>query len=107
EERVGAPLIERSTRTVRLTPAGELLHEAMRQMMKDGAAALAATRRIAAGEAGLLRIGFTPTAAYRLVPAAVGAYRKRYPEIQLSMVEADTGRLHALLTRDRLDLAIL
>lgn len=107
EERIGAPLIERSTRTVRLTPAGALLREAMEQMMEDGEAAVAATRRVAAGDAGLLRIGFTPTAAYRLIPAAVGAYRQRHPRIQLSMTEADTGRLHTLLVQDRLDVALL
>ncbi len=107
EERVGVPLIERSTRTVRLTAAGTIMFEAMQQLLEDGEAALAAARRVAAGVAGLLRIGFTPTAAYRLIPAAVGAYRERHPEVQLSMTEADTGRLHTLLVQERLDVAIL
>ncbi|RYH28768.1 MAG: LysR family transcriptional regulator, partial [Alcaligenaceae bacterium] len=75
EERVGVTLIERSTRTVRLTPAGVSMRDAMQRVIADGDAALAAVRRIGLGETGLLRVGFTPTAAYRLVPAAVGDYR--------------------------------
>src|SRR5690606_41799823 len=90
EERIGASLIERSTRTVRLTPAGALLREAMEQMMEDGEAAVAATRRIAAGDAGLPRIGFTPTAAYRLISAAAGAYLRRPPRSPPSPTEAAT-----------------
>lgn len=107
EERVGVPLIERSTRTVRLTAAGITMRDAMQHVIADGETALAAVRRIGAGETGLLRVGFTPTAAYRLVPAAVGDYRASHPEVELSMVEADTGRLRALLVQDRLDVAVL
>jgi DNA-binding transcriptional LysR family regulator len=106
EERVGVPLIERSTRTVRLTAAGLALRNALQRLMDDGDAALTAARRVAVGEAGLLRIGFTPTAAYRLVPAAVGMYRRQYPGVHLSMIEADTAHLHALLRSDRLDIAV-
>jgi DNA-binding transcriptional LysR family regulator len=57
--------------------------------------------------AGVLRMVFTPTAAYRLVPAALGAYRQRRPEVELSMTEADTGQLRALLAQDRLDVAVM
>ncbi|MEI2415265.1 LysR family transcriptional regulator [Orrella sp. JC864] len=107
EERVGVPLLERSTRAVRLTAAGAALRDAMLRMMDDGEAALAAARRVAAGETGLLRIGFTPTAAYRLIPAAIGAYRERHPQVHLSMTEGNTAELHALLRQERLDVAIL
>ncbi|OZI26660.1 hypothetical protein CAL26_04890 [Bordetella genomosp. 9] len=106
EERVGVPLIERSTRTVRLTAAGLALRNALQRLMDDGDAALTAARRVAIGESGLLRIGFTPTAAYRLVPAAVGTYRQQYPGVHLSMIEADTAHLLALLRHDRLDIAV-
>lgn len=106
EERIGVPLIERSTRTVRLTAAGLALRDALQRLMDDGDAAVTAARRVAIGAAGLLRIGFTPTAAYRLVPAAVGIYHQRHPGVHLSMVEADTAQLHALLRQDRLDIAI-
>lgn len=106
EERVGVPLIERSTRTVRLTAAGLALRTALQRLMDDGDAALTAARRVAVGDAGLLRIGFTPTASYRLVPTAVGIYRQHYPGVHLSMIEADTAQLHALLRHDRLDIAI-
>ncbi|ALM83233.1 LysR family transcriptional regulator [Bordetella sp. N] len=106
EESVGVSLFERSTRTVRLTAAGAALQAALQRLMDDGDAALTAARRVAVGEAGSLRIGFTPTAAYRLVPTAVGLYRQDHPGVHLSMVEGDTALLHELLRRDRLDIAV-
>jgi len=73
----------------------------------DGEAALAQSRRIDAGEAGLLRIGFTPTAAYRLVPAVLGAYRRLYAEVHLSMQESNSSALQAALLQERLDVALM
>src|SRR5690348_6940384 len=61
----GTPLLERTTRSVRLTPAGRVLHDHLRRAMADVEAALAEAGRVAAGAAGTLRLGFTPTAAYR------------------------------------------
>ncbi|OWT76942.1 MULTISPECIES: LysR substrate-binding domain-containing protein [unclassified Achromobacter] len=106
EERVGVPLIERSTRTVRLTAAGAALRDALKRLMDDGDAALTAARRVAVGEAGSLRIGFTPTGAYRLVPDAVGMYRQDHPGVHLAMIEGDTASLLDLLRSDRLDIAV-
>lgn len=107
EERVGVKLIERSTRAVRLTAAGAVLLEAGRRLEADGEAALARGRRVDAGEAGMLRVGFTPTAAYRLVPAAVGAYRQRHAEVHLSMQESNSSVLQAALLQERLDIALM
>ncbi|VFR43481.1 Transcriptional regulators, LysR family [plant metagenome] len=106
EASVGMALFERSTRSVRLTAAGLALRDALRQLMDDGEAALTNARHVANGEQGMVRIGFTPTAAYRLVPEAVGSYRRRYPDVHLSMTEGDTALLLDQLRRGRLDLAV-
>ena len=107
EERIGVPLLERSTRSVRLTPAGESLRDAARRIVADAEDALALAQRIGAGESGMLRIGFTSTAAYRLIPAVIPAYRERYPDMLLSMHEADSAALQAALLTGRLDVALI
>lgn len=107
EERVGVQLIERSTRAVRLTAAGAVLRDALQRMMNDGEAALANASRVARGEAGHLRVGFTPTAAFGLIPAAVRAYRERHPQVHLTMIEGNTTQLQTQLQQGRLDVAIL
>jgi DNA-binding transcriptional LysR family regulator len=107
EEWAGAQLIDRTTRTVRLTPAGQVMLEAMQRVMADAQAAIDATRRVAAGQAGFLRVGFTTTAAYRLVPAVVGPYRGQYPGIHLVMEERTSSDLLEDLLRDRIDVALM
>ncbi|VFR18780.1 Transcriptional regulator, LysR family [plant metagenome] len=106
EASVGMALFERSTRSVRLTAAGLALRDALRQLMDDGTAAVTIARHVADGERGMLRIGFTPTAAYRLIPEALSRYRRRYPDVHLSMTEGDTASLLEQLRRGRLDLAV-
>lgn len=107
EARVGVPLIERTTRAVRLTPAGRVMFEAIQRMIQDGQQAIQVAHRVSRGESGLLRVGFTPTAAYRLVPAALKAYRAAYPDVRLTLTEADTGQLRTMLAQDRIDLALV
>ena len=61
ERDVGTPLLTRTTRRVALTGAGfELLGRA-KVILDDVAAANAAVRRVASGEAGTVRLGITPS----------------------------------------------
>jgi DNA-binding transcriptional LysR family regulator len=107
EQWVGTPLLERSTRAVRLTAAGLSLYDAMARLMDEGETAVATAQRIAAGEAGALRLGFTPTAAYRLVPAAVGRYRAAHPAIHLALTEGTSAVLLDALEHGRIDVALM
>lgn len=107
EEEAGVLLFERTTRSVRLTAAGQTLYEGLQRVVADSRAALDAARRVAAGEAGTLRLGFTSTAAYRLVPASAAPYRARYPEVHLAMEERTSNALLDGLLAGRLDLALM
>jgi DNA-binding transcriptional LysR family regulator len=107
EERIGVRLVDRTTRSVRLTAAGQVMLAALQRMAADGQSAIMAAQRVASGDAGSLRIGFTSTAAYRLVPAVVGAYRARYQDVHLTMEEFTSGILCDGLLRDRFDIALL
>ena len=69
EREVGTPLLTRTTRHVALTPAGSELLARAKVILDEVAAAGAAVRRIAAGDAGTVRVGVTPPAApTQLVP---------------------------------------
>src|SRR5690606_14418953 len=87
EADVGAALFVRSTRSVRLTPAGAVLLRKARQLVADGQAAIHAAQRAAAGGSGHLSIGFTSTAAYQLLPKLLAGCHSRRPDIVLSLKE--------------------
>jgi DNA-binding transcriptional LysR family regulator len=90
ERMLGIDLFTRTKRTVRLTDAGRaLLAEAPRAL------------------AGVLRLGFLPSATIELVPALVRASRAAFPGVRLRLLEMlDDPQLEALHER-RLDLGLL
>ncbi len=106
EEHLGVQLFVRTTRAVRLTPAGELLLQRARRMADDNHDAVRAVRRAANGDSGKLAIGFVSTAAYRLLPRALARYRDQYPDVELSLHEDVSGLLTARLLAQTIDIAI-
>ena len=107
EQLVGTPLFLRTTRSVQLTAAGQMLRDRTLALWQDADAALAAVRRAARGDVGTLAIGFTSSAAYKLMPAALAAYRQRYPQVEIRLTEAISSRLIDMLLADRIDIALL
>lgn len=85
EAEVGASLLERTTRKVELTPAGELFMERARSILAAADAAASDAQRAARGELGRLSIGFTGTATYELMPTVARLVRDKMPEIALEL----------------------
>jgi DNA-binding transcriptional LysR family regulator len=106
EQEVGCPLLERSSRRVRPTAAGEVLlrHvEALITRIDDARRELAALSR---SDCGLLRLAVFPGAAAGFVPTVVGAFRAAYPGVRVSLHEAEPpASLDRLLAGDA-DLAV-
>jgi DNA-binding transcriptional LysR family regulator len=77
-------LLERTTRSVRLTDAGQLLQERGPAALSALADAWEAARRVGGGEAGLLRLAYGPSAEYEIAPRLVEALRERQPDLQIA-----------------------
>ena len=108
EAELGTLLLERTTRKVDLTAAGALLLERARQILADVEATEADVAEVGRGAAGVLRIGFSGTATYRLMPEIVRAARERMPLVRLQISgEMLTPRMEEALLENRLDAAIL
>lgn len=107
EAQVGASLFVRSTRSVKLTPAGAVLLRKARQLVADGQAAIHAAQRAAAGGSGHLSVGFTSTAAYQLLPKLLAGCHGRRPDIQLSLREDLSTHLIEMLAEEKIDIALL
>ncbi len=106
EAEVGTELFVRSTRSVRLTQAGEVLLHRARRLIDDNDSTLRAVRRAGSGDAGRLAVGFVSTAAYRVLPGAIARYRATYPEVELVLFEELTGVITDRLMSGTIDIAI-
>lgn len=108
ETELGTLLLERTTRKVELTDAGALLMKRARQILADVEAAKTDVGEIGRGAAGVLRVGFSGTATYRLMPEIVRVARERFPLVRLQISgEMLTPQMEEGLLENRLDAAIL
>ncbi|MFC5521823.1 LysR family transcriptional regulator [Polaromonas jejuensis] len=107
EEEIGTPLFERSARGVRLTAAGESALVAARKCLAGAQDVATAARAAAGGETGHLRIGFTGSATFGLLPRAIQAFSRRYPEVRLTLQEMTNQQLLSLVQAQQLDLGFV
>jgi DNA-binding transcriptional LysR family regulator len=85
ERELGARLFERTSRRVRLTPAGAAFLPAARQCL-DAAERAAAEAAAAVGEIrGRLAVGLISTVAAVDLPAVLRAFRERYPHVRITL----------------------
>ena len=96
-------LFERSTRSVRLTPAGTALLPEARDLLFRAQALPAYARASADGEAGRLRLAFVSTVGFDLLPRWVLAFREQYSGVQLELIEATGDVQLQLLERGEID----
>jgi DNA-binding transcriptional LysR family regulator len=106
ERKVGVVLLHRTTRSVTLTSAGKAFLDEARGLIGASRSAQLTARRAGAGLAGELRVGAVASAFEDPLPRVVAEYRRRYPDIQLTLEEIDTHEAPDLLLTFRLDVVI-
>ncbi|QRI66465.1 hydrogen peroxide-inducible genes activator (plasmid) [Shinella sp. PSBB067] len=107
EDLIGAPLVERGGRQIRLTGLGEEFAGRTRAILR-AVDELEDLGRAAHGPlAGRLRLGVIPTVAPYLLPDVIKALTRLYPGLDPRPREAITQRLIEDLAEARLDVAIV
>ncbi|KAF0811452.1 HTH-type transcriptional regulator PgrR [Andreprevotia sp. IGB-42] len=87
EARLGARLLERTTRTVRLTHDGDAYYQRCLRLLADMEEAEGAFRNTA--PKGLLRVNLQGTLARHFVVPALAGFLAQYPQIELQISEDD------------------
>lgn len=103
---LGIALFERSGRGLRLTEAGTVFAGYARRILGLMDEGLAATRSGAFAARGRLRLGAVTTAGEYLVPALLASFRRRYPDVEVTLDVGVRDRILARLSEHQLDVAI-
>ncbi len=107
ERELGARLFERTSRRVRLTPAGAAFLPAARQCL-DAAERAAAEVAAAVGQVrGRLAVGLIPTVAAVDIPEALRDFRGRYPHVRISLRVGASEELIEKVEQGAIDVAFL
>jgi LysR family transcriptional regulator, carnitine catabolism transcriptional activator len=103
EAALGIPLFHRQTRSVTLTPEGEILYPRVERVLLELDDLLRDFAKVVALETGEVRVGATPTLACYLLPEIIGSFRKRHPGIRVVFSDETAARLEKMVEERQLD----
>jgi LysR family transcriptional regulator, transcription activator of glutamate synthase operon len=107
EAEVGLALVQRTTRRVALTEAGELLVARARRALAEVEAARAELGRLAGVQAGRLTVGAMHTMGPVDLSLLLADFHARHPAVELTVREQSSEELAEMLRVDELELAFL
>ncbi len=103
EAEIGGALLDRSTRSMRLTPQGLIFLAEARKTLIAADRAVDMTRRSLQGKVGTLSIGFFLWGAGGFFSRIIREYRRLYPDVRLSLYELDTPAQMEALEAAKID----
>jgi DNA-binding transcriptional LysR family regulator len=104
ETELGFKLFDRLPRGVKLSAAGKLFLEDARRILREVNEAAARAARVARGQSGTLRVGFTENASWRgIVPDSFRRLRERQPDAEMQLTPATSLEQLDAIRSGRLD----
>ena len=91
EEALGAKIVNRSSRSLALTPEGRVLYDYARRIIKLRDEARERVLRLREEEGGDIRIAASTIPATYILPYAIGGFRKKHPRIRTTVRTADSS----------------
>ena len=108
EKELGVRLFERTSRTVRLAPAGEVLLPYARRALDEVAAARAQIAALSGEVRGRLRLGVIPGSHGSIdLPDVLQTYHRRYPDVDVVVSDVGSLAMVSLIQQDELDAAFV
>lgn len=84
---VGTPLLERTTRTVRLTPAGQEVVPLLRRLLEEIDSSLLGMMALGERRAGRLTIASIPSATVRFLPDVLERFGQEYRNVRVRVLD--------------------
>ncbi len=107
EEEMEVQLFARTSRSVKLTPEGELFLVETRRLLAGLERAVDKARDMALGKQGSLAVGFMGPAALSLLPEALRVFRRDNPDVRLDLNTAASRDQLSMLRTGRMDVAFV
>ncbi len=106
ETQLGFRLFDRTTRSLLLTSDGRDLAAVAEDLVRDFEAALGGIAARSAGKRGRVSLAVLPSVAATILPEALGAFVKEFPEIDVTIHDVLQDRAVALLRNGVVDFAV-
>ncbi len=107
ETLLGIRLVERTSRRVQLTDAGQAFRTEAERVLVGMESAIASARRAGRGESGELRVAFAATVMFLSLPRIIREFRHQFPGVHLDLREMPTGTQLAALHAGAIDIGFV
>jgi len=107
EEEIGVDLFKRGPRGVTLTAEGKLFLEKARDLLQRADESVEQVRALARGQCGELHVGYAPSPTVEILPPALTAFQKAYPQVNVLLHDGSRRELVEGLESGTLQLAIM
>ncbi|MBM4136563.1 MAG: LysR family transcriptional regulator [Nitrospira sp.] len=107
EERYETKLFDRSSNTVTLTPAGEVLYKYAKEILSLYVSAEKVIGEITDLVKGSITIGACSTIGDYLLPSIITGFRKTHPKIKIHLLVGNTNRVVEMLNSGNIDLGLV
>ncbi|MCK1351390.1 LysR family transcriptional regulator [Bradyrhizobium sp. CW7] len=105
EDEIGVPLLDRIGHRSKLTAAGEIVYQRALRILAERDDLIAELGELRGLTRGTLRLGLPPVGSGTLFAPLFAIYRKRYPSIDIRLVEYGSERLEEVLLSGEIELA--
>jgi len=106
EEELGTPLFDRSCKPIQLTEAGQAYIDATEKILEIENAYLKYIQALNNLETGSLRVGSNQLLSSLVLPQYISRFVQTYPQVQLSLVDANSTSLENKISNNSLDIII-
>ena len=107
ERKLGARLLDRTSRQVTLTRAGAVLSRHAYRLLLEANDAVGATQRTAAGETGTLRLALGSVARFTILPHMQHSLTARFPNLGLEVIEEEGDAVVEIVRSGGVDVGLL
>jgi len=107
EKLLGVTLFHRLPQHVELTDAGQRFVQVAQTLVDMSEGLEREMRSYAVGESGKLMVGSLPITGAYVLPHVISAFTKRFPGVELQLVEDTSSHLEQLLVRGKIDVSLL
>lgn len=107
ETLLNVSLVDRTNRSVVFTSTGKLVAQQARLAIFDMEGIVDLAKTAQEPLSGVLKMGVIPTIAPFLLPKILPRIRKKYPNLELYLIEEQTKKIHELLLQGDLDILLL
>src|SRR5215203_2655403 len=106
EEELGGDLFDRSRRPMELTALGRYFHPRAKSLLADAKHLHEEACSVAAGQSGVLAVGYTRSSIFSILPNAIRAFRASHPNIKVELISLLSEHQHAELQTGRIQVGI-